>query len=1590
MVGQFVFIDARVSDVGTLIGGLVPGARVHLLDPARDGLAQIAAALRTAGAVGLPAISLVAHGEPGRLVIGPEDLTEPGLPARAEALARIAEALSPRGVLRLFACDVSSGDDGRRFVAALSAALGGRPVAAASQPLGQGAPWLLDHATAAGVDRSAPFAADSLSAYAGRLATFTPGSTATFPAPQFSGRAVTGDFDGDGDADIYYQTGGNGTAFQYAVGNSSGTYTIVPQGSSPFATVVLPQASTATAYRVADFNGDGRADVFVQTNGQDGAVYLSGAGGRFSEIATTGLSTLGFLARAAFGDFDGDGKADVLYQVGGDGSEFRFGTSNGNGTFTDLSQAASPFASLAVAQVSGSNYRVADFNGDGISDIMVVQNGTDGTVYLSNAGTGRFSEVANTGLTPLLANGRAAVADFDADGKADILYQVGGADSEFRFGKGNGNGTFTDMPQAASPFANVGIPYIGTGAYLPVDVDGDGDIDLRVTANSSTGAYLMQADAPPRIVGSTPATNGYGLARSANITLTFSETVARGTGTIKIVRIFDSAVVQSFDVTSSAVTISGATVTIDPPNDLDSGTTYALLIARGAFTDLGGAIFGGLTDLTTLRFTTQLNTTPTLNRNTGLTLNEGGSATLTAAALDFNDAEQADAAITYTVTRAPTNGSLTRGGTTLGLNATFTQDDVNNGRVAYTHDGTDTTGATFGFSVSDGQGGSIAAQTFSFTINPVNDAPTLAATTLDPTFTEGTGAGVQGGAVALFSGGGAGTGEGGQIITRITLTVSGLRDGAAETLSIGGGAVALVDGTTTANGITSAVAVANGTATVTVSGAGGFTPQVTAGLLNGLAYQNLNVDNPTAGSRTVTLTSVTDSGGTAGGGSDTALLSIASTVTVSPVDDAPVAAADSYSVVRSTPLVVGAASGLLANDSDIDGPSLSTILASGPRNGTLDLNGDGSFTYTPNAGYVGADSFTYRASDGFLDSPATIVSLIVGTPAPTGLALLAADDTGTAGDGRTSLGSVRVTGTAAASAAVTLFDDADADGVPDAGEATLGTTTAAANGTFSATLVLGADGTYRVVAVQDAGLGISPGAAALAITRDSLAPAVTGITVSGPGLVNGGGTLTVGQTATFAVDLSEAVSLSNAGGLTLGLSDGSVAALDAAGSTAGRLLFTRTVAANDIAADLAVTGLNRNGAAILDAAGNAIDPAGAAVNPAGILRIDGYTGGAGSDVFRGTTGADTFAGGGGDDFYVVDAGDEVIEAANDGYDRVLARTSYALEAGQAIEALYADATGSPAAIDLTGNEFRNVLQGSVGRNRLDGGAGADILIGLAGDDTYLVDDEDDQVIEAVGGGTDTVLASVSYLLRAGQEVEILAARDEAAATALDLTGNGFAQSLRGNAGRNRLSGGGGGDVLTGLQGDDVYVVDAGDRVIEAAGGGYDRVLARTSYALEAGQAIEALYADATGSTAAIDLTGNEAANVILGSYGANVLDGGAGADLLQGYAGNDTFVFASALVSGVVDRIRDFGTGAGDDDAIRLSSAVFGLASGGLSAGAFKDLSQGAADGDDRILYDRTTGGLFYDADGSGAGERQQFALLENRAVLTAGDFTVV
>ena len=109
------------------------------------------------------------------------------------------------------------------------------------------------------------------------------------------------------------------------------------------------------------------------------------------------------------------------------------------------------------------------------------------------------------------------------------------------------------------------------------------------------------------------------------------------------------------------------------------------------------------------------------------------------------------------------------------------------------------------------------------------------------------------------------------------------------------------------------------------------------------------------------------------------------TITVNPVNDAPTAKADGFQALRDRTLNVSGP-GVLLNDHDLDGDALVAVKESNPAHGVVTLSPDGAFSYMPNAGYVGPDAFSYRASDGTATSPARVVSITVTaipTPAPT-------------------------------------------------------------------------------------------------------------------------------------------------------------------------------------------------------------------------------------------------------------------------------------------------------------------------------------------------------------------------------------------------------------------------------------------------------------------------------------------------------------------------------------------------------------------------------------------------------------------------------
>ncbi|MEA5075213.1 MAG: tandem-95 repeat protein, partial [Coriobacteriia bacterium] len=100
------------------------------------------------------------------------------------------------------------------------------------------------------------------------------------------------------------------------------------------------------------------------------------------------------------------------------------------------------------------------------------------------------------------------------------------------------------------------------------------------------------------------------------------------------------------------------------------------------------------------------------------------------------------------------------------------------------------------------------------------------------------------------------------------------------------------------------------------------------------------------------------------------------TVTVTPADDAPVTVDDAF-LVDEDAVLTEAAPGVLANDSDPDGDTLTATLVKNVSNGTLNLSTTGAFTYTPKADFTGTDTFTYTAGDGVLSSESATVTITV-------------------------------------------------------------------------------------------------------------------------------------------------------------------------------------------------------------------------------------------------------------------------------------------------------------------------------------------------------------------------------------------------------------------------------------------------------------------------------------------------------------------------------------------------------------------------------------------------------------------------------------
>ncbi|WP_218585602.1 DUF4347 domain-containing protein [Pseudomonas sp. Marseille-P9899] len=930
---EVVFVDGQIGNVQQLLTGLSSNAEIVVLDPTKDGLQQMADYLQ--GREGLDAVHLLSHGADGTVQVGNVWLASSNLSEHRAALESIGSALKADGDLMIYGCRVGDSSTGQTFIDQL-AAITGADVAASADDTGSallGGNWTLERSSGA-IETTALV----VNGYEGVLvASWSTGSSPLGSTIGASGRTVVGDFDGDGDTDILYQTAGNGSAWSYARSNGNGTFTTVAQAQSPFAGVTLLDHS-GTNYYVGDFDGDGDVDILIGVNGTTGN-FLRNDSGSFVLASSASFPAPGAGTRMVVGDFDNDGDTDILYQTAGNGTAWAYARSDGGGSFTLLTLASSPFAGLTLPDNSGNNYFVADFDGDGDLDVLAAVSGATGT-YLRNNGNGTFSSQPTATFPAPAANGRMLVGDFDGDGSADILYQTGANGTAFQFAKSNGDGTFTIMSLASSPLAGLSlIDHTGTN-YRVGDFDGDGDLDIFSAASSTSGNLYLQNGAAPELVSTSPSDNATGVSTTANITLTFSESVTKGsTGSISIIRTSDNTVVETIPISSGQISGSGTTWTIDPSIVLAGGVSYAVRVDPKTFVDADGTVFKGINNLTTLNFTTVVALPPVIANLNGdavtyvedsayVLLDGSSNATVSDAdSSNFNGGK-----LTAQITTGRVNGEdvlfirnqgaganqiaissaqITYNGLVIGTftggsngdplvitftanaNATTVAALVQN--LAYRNSNTvepSTASRSVSISMDDGAGGSSAVSVVALTVQSVNDTPVVNATATNPTYTENTSA------VQLFNGATVNTVESGQKITEMTFTVSTVFNGAAEKLVIDGSDVTLVNGTsvvTTNNGTVVTVSVTSGTASVTLTSSSGLDSATAQTILNTMAYRN-DSESPNVSNRVVTLNSVTDNGGSANGGLPTASIGIFSTVAVVGVNDAPVLAGAPYSL----------------------------------------------------------------------------------------------------------------------------------------------------------------------------------------------------------------------------------------------------------------------------------------------------------------------------------------------------------------------------------------------------------------------------------------------------------------------------------------------------------------------------------------------------------------------------------------------------------------------------------------------------------------------------------------------------------------------
>jgi VCBS repeat-containing protein len=500
------------------------------------------------------------------------------------------------------------------------------------------------------------------------------------------------------------------------------------------------------------------------------------------------------------------------------------------------------------------------------------------------------------------------------------------------------------------------------------------------------------------------------------------------------------------------------------------------------------------------------------------------------------------------------------------------------------------------------------------------------------------------------------------------------------------------------------------------------------------------------------------------------------TVTISGANDAPVTEDDAANVKEDG--VTTASGNVLANDSDVDSGTTLTVANAG-RYGSLDLSGDGNYTYTLDnssaavqglrAGEVVTDSFAYLASDGWESTPGTLTVSVAGSNDDP----LAHADAGAAQE---DAGPVTLPGSAL------LANDTDADF--DDTKSLLAVTNSAAGAQVTlvgGSVIYNVGGLYQTLkagataadsfsyTMVDAAGAASTATVAMTITGVNDAPmlvtpiadqnAAAGTAFNFAFAPNTFNDIDMGDTLAYSASLADGTALPSwlafdaalrtFSGTPPGGTGGGTGEDCGCGTVVGGA--PETLQLRVTATD--TTGASANDVFVLNIAGGS--SGGGIVPVVGTNHDDAIAGTSGNDVIDGRKGYDKMSGGAGDDAYFVDRNgsrvDLVIEGAVAGYDTVYSEADYTLPSN--VEELHLigneelEGRGNALANMLIGNSGDNRLYGmagndllldDAGEDQLDGGDGDDVLDGGAGNDALTGGKGNDLFVHAKGGGHDLV------------------------------------------------------------------------------------------------------------------------------------------------------------------------------------------------------------------------------------------------------------